>query len=125
DVLGRIDALVPVPQPEVGVTYAAKIDKAEARIDWTLPAAAVDRQIRGLAPFPGAWCEIEGERVKVLLSELAEGGGPPGTVLDDRLTVACGTGAVLLTRLQRAGAGAMDARTYLRGRPLAAGSRLG
>ena len=125
DVLGRIDALVPVPQPEVGVTYAAKIYKAEARIDWTLPAEEVDRQIRGLAPFPGAWCEIEGERVKVLLSELAEGGGPPGTVLDDRLTVACGTGAVLLTRLQRAGAGAMDARTYLRGRPLAAGSRLG
>ncbi|MEM9139224.1 MAG: methionyl-tRNA formyltransferase, partial [Pseudomonadota bacterium] len=105
ETLAKLPGLAPVPQPLDGVTYAAKIDKAEARIDWSRPAAEVDRQIRGLAPFPGAWCEIGGARVKLLLSRLADGAGPPGTVLDDALTVACGEGAVQILRLQRAGKG--------------------
>jgi methionyl-tRNA formyltransferase len=123
--LGRLDALVPVPQPADGVTYAAKIAKDEARVDWTRPAPEVDRRIRGLSPFPGAWCEFGGERVKLLLSGLTDGDGPPGTVLDDRLAVACGTGAVRLLRLQRAGRAPMDAADVLRGFPVAPGQRLG
>jgi methionyl-tRNA formyltransferase len=123
--LARLDDLVPEPQPAAGVTHAAKIDKAEARVDWTRPAAAVDRLIRGLSPFPGAWCEIGGERVKLLLSEVAVGAGAPGTVLDDRLTVACGTGAVRITEVQRAGRAAAPAEAVLRGFPVPAGSVLG
>jgi len=122
--LERLDGLEPEPQPEDGVTYAQKIDKAEAKIDWNRPAAEVDRKIRGLSPFPGAWCEINGERVKLLASRLAEGAGRPGEVLDDTLTVACGERAVRLTRLQRAGKGAQDAEVFLRGRPVAAGTQL-
>ena len=116
--------LTPEAQPEEGVTYARKIDKAEARIDWTAPAARVDCQIRGLSPFPGAWFERDGERIKVLLSVPAEGGGPPGTVLDERLTVACGDGAVRLLRLQRAGKGAMAAEDLLRGFAIPPGTLL-
>jgi len=122
--LDRLDELEPQPQPDEGVTYAAKIDKSEARVDWTQSAEEVDRKIRGLSPFPGAWCEIEGERVKLLASRLAGGQGAPGEVLDDALTVACGSGAVQLTRLQRAGKGAQDADAFLRGRPVAKGARL-
>jgi methionyl-tRNA formyltransferase len=92
---------------------------------WTRPGAQVDRLIRGLAPFPGAWTEVGGERVKLLLSELAPGSAAPGTVLDDRLAVACGQGAVRLLKLQRAGAGVVDADAFLRGRPLERGSRIG
>ena len=125
EALAGLDRLVPAPQPEAGVTYAAKIDKAEARVDWGRPAAEVDRLIRGLSPFPGAWCEIGGERVKLLLSEAAEGEGAPGEVLDDRLAVACGTGAVRLLALQRAGGGAVAADAFLRGRAVARGQRLG
>jgi methionyl-tRNA formyltransferase len=125
EALAGLDGLVAAPQPEEGVTYAAKIDKAEARVDWRRPAAEVDRLIRGLSPAPGAWCEIGGERVKLLLSELAEGAGAPGEVLDGRLRVACGEGAVRLLRLQRAGGGALEAEAFLRGRPVAAGARLG
>jgi methionyl-tRNA formyltransferase len=125
EALADLDTLVPEPQPEIGATYAAKIDKAEARVDWTRPAAEVDRLIRGLSPFPGAWTGIGGERVKLLLSEAAEGAGAPGTVLDDRLAVACGSGAVRLLTLQRAGRGAADAAEVLRGFPVAPGSRLG
>jgi methionyl-tRNA formyltransferase len=125
EALARLDTLVPVPQPEAGVTYAAKIDKAEARVDWTRPAAEVDRLIRGLSPSPGAWSEIGGERVKFLLSAPAEGAGPPGTVLDAGLTVACGSGAVRLLRLQRAGRAPAAAAEVLRGFPLPAGSRFG
>ena len=110
--------IAPVPQPEGGVTYAKKIDKAEARIDWSRPAVEVDRQIRGLSPFPGAWFEVRGERIKALRSRIAAGGGAPGTVLDDELIIACGNGAVQLTELQRAGKSAMDAATLLRGFPL-------
>ncbi len=122
--------LRPEPQAEHGVTYAHKIDKTEACIDWDRPAGAVDGLIRGLSPFPGAWFDWQGERIKVLLSERASGDlrtgdAPPGTVLDERLAVACAEGAVRLLRLQRAGKGAMDAVDLLRGFPLPAGSRLG
>ncbi len=124
ETLARLPELEPEPQPAKGVTYAEKIDKAEARIDWTRPAAEIDRQIRGLSPFPGAWCEIGGERVKLLASAVADATGEPGTVLDDRLTIACGSGAIVPTRLQRAGRGAQDLDTFLRGWPVAAGTRL-
>ncbi len=90
------------PQAEEGVTYAKKLDNAETRIDWSRPAAEVHNHIRGLSPFPGAWCDADfgkgPERVKVLRSTLAEGAGAPGAVLDDGLTIACGSGAVRLTR---------------------------
>jgi methionyl-tRNA formyltransferase len=108
-------------QSEVGVTYAAKIEKAEARIDWNQPARAVLRHIHGLSPFPGAWCEmpIEGEtRVKILRCELAGGSGLPGELLDDHLTIACGEGAIRILELQRAGKQPMQADEFLRGTPL-------
>src|SRR5437870_2948688 len=97
------DALVLTPQPADGVTYAAKIEKDETRIDWRRPGKAVHDHIRGLSPFPGAWCEIAGARVKVLRSTKGAGGGAPGTVLDDRPTIGCGDGAVRIVELQRAG----------------------
>ncbi len=122
--LDQLPDLTPVPQSSEGVTYAAKIDKAEARLDWNRPAAVVDRHIRGLSPFPGAWCEIGGERVKILSSRLAEGQGAPGEVLDDTLRVACASGAVQLLRLQRAGKAAQDAAELLRGWPVPKGTRL-
>ena len=125
EALGGLDRLAPRPQPEAGATYAAKIDKAEARVDWARPAVEVDRLIRGLSPSPGAWCELGGERVKLLLSEPAAGEGAPGVVLDDRLAVACGAGAVRLLALQRAGGGVVDAAAFLRGRALPPGTRLG
>ncbi len=113
--LARLDELEPQPQPAQGVSYAAKIDKAEARVDWSRPAEEVDRQIRGLSPFPGAWCMAGPERVKLLASHVAEGQGAPGEVLDDVATVACGRGAVQLLRLQRAGRAAQDTGEFLRG----------
>ena len=117
------------PQPDEGVTYAKKIDKAEARIDWSRPASEVLRHIMGLSPFPGAFFEADlghgPERVKVLRARLADGSGVPGTVLDAALTVACGTGAVALTALQRAGKAPLSAAELLRGRPVPAGTRLG
>ena len=106
------------PQAEAGVTYAAKIEKSEARIDWKRPANEVHNLIRGLSPFPGAWFELPlngtATRVKALRSTLATGDGAPGTILPD-LTIACGSGAVRLTAVQREGKGAMDAATFLRG----------
>ncbi len=117
------------PQPADGVTYAAKIDKAEARIDWSRPAADVLHHVMGLSPFPGAFFEADlghgMERVKVLRSRLAEGTGEPGRTIDDALTVACGTGALVLKQLQRAGKGPVPAADLLRGRPVPAGTRLG
>lgn len=110
-------------QAEEGVVYAPKIDKAEARIDWTRPAAALDPHIRGLSPFPGAWFERGGERVKVLLAEPVDGSGPAGTVLGAGI-VACGSGALRLLRLQRGGRPAMEAEAFLRGFPLETGSRV-
>ena len=117
------------PQPGGGATYAAKIDKAEARIDFTRPSREVHNLIRGLSPLPGAWFEATAagkvERVKVLRAGLADGSGVPGEVLDDALTVACGSGAVRLLELQRAGKKPMGAAEFLRGFPLARGAVLG
>ena len=116
-----------VKQSEQGVTYAAKIEKAEARIDWSKPAREVLRHIHGLSPFPGAWSEIvdggEAARVKILRCELAKGSGEPGSVLDDHLTIACGEGAIRIIELQRAGKAPMKAAEFLRGTPLKAGAR--
>lgn len=113
------ESLALQPQAEEGVTYAAKIDKAEARIDWSKPAKDVHNTIRGLSPFPGAWCEMEingaVERVKLQRSTLGEGRGEPGAVLDDRLTVACGEGTVRLVTLQRSGGKPLPAQEFLRG----------
>ncbi len=114
EALARLNDLTPRPQPAQGVTYAEKIDKAEARIDWTRPAVEVDRAIRGLSPFPGAWCEIGGDRARLLRSRLAEGSGAPGEVLFG-LTVACGDGAVKILQAQRPGKRAMAADEFLRG----------
>ena len=128
DVLERINELVPVPQPQDGVTYARKIDKAEAAIDWTVSAEAVDRQIRGLSPFPGAWTLAGEARLKLLGSRVGSGQGVPGEVLSaraDAITVACGTGAVCVTRLQRSGRGPQAASDFLRGFTLKPGDRLG
>jgi methionyl-tRNA formyltransferase len=123
---GRLEC---TPQPADGVTYAAKLTNAETRIDWSLPAETVHDHVRGLSPFPGAFCEIEragkAERLKVLRTAVAEGSGAPGTALDDALTIACGTGAVRLVTVQRAGKGPMPAADFLRGTPVAAGTRLG
>ncbi len=124
-----VQALAELPLPalaqaDTGVTYAKKIDKAEARIDWSLPAAVVDAHIRGLSPFPGAWAMIEGQRVKVLLSRVGAGAGVPGQVLDGELTVACGSGAVKLLRLQREGKAVMDATEFQRGFSVPKGARL-
>ena len=110
-------------QSEDGVTYAAKIDKAEARIDWTRPAREVLRHIHGLSPFPGAWAELENARVKILRCELAKGTGTPGEVLDDHLTIACGEGAIRLIELQREGKARMQAADFLRGVPLKTGAK--
>ena len=116
------------PQSEAGVTYAAKIEKAEARIGWNRPAREVLRHVHGLSPFPGAWCEIaiEGEqvRVKILRCELADGPGSPGDVLDEQLTIACGDGAIKILELQRAGKAPMTAADFLRGTPLKPPMRL-
>lgn len=125
EALARLDALTPEPQPATGVTYAAKIDKAEARVDWSSPAVHVDRQIRGLSPFPGAWTELAGERVKLLTSRVVSGEARPGELLGDGLRIACGTGAVEVLRVQRAGKAAQDGASFLRGARLAPGARLG
>ncbi|MEX3011269.1 methionyl-tRNA formyltransferase [Hoeflea sp. TYP-13] len=123
------DSLTLTPQPEEGVAYAAKISKGETRIDFSKDAAAVHNHIRGLSPFPGAWCEMllggKRERVKILRSGIAKAEGPAGSVLDDRLTIACGSGAVRLLRLQKAGGKAMNADEFLRGNPLEAGTVMG
>ena len=119
-------ALQFTPQPSAGVTYAAKIGKAETRIDWGQPWSKVHNHICGLSPFPGAWCELAGAgRTKVLRSTQGEGGGTPGTVLDDRLTVACAEGAVRIVELQKAGGRPMSADEFLHGTPVRAGTRLG
>src|SRR5262252_6562655 len=118
------DALVLTPQPGEGITYAAKIDKSETRIDWAEPWTEVHDHCRGLSPFPGAWCEIAGARVKILRTTQAQGAGTPGTVLDGRLTVACRDGAVRIVALQPAGKRAMTADEYLRGTPVASGTVL-
>jgi len=114
-------------QPEAGITYATKIEKAEARIDWHKPASEVLRHIHGLSPFPGAWSELSdaggSARIKILRCAPAQGTGAPGQVLDDRLTVACAEGAIRILELQRAGKGPMKSAEFLRGIPVSAGAR--
>lgn len=124
EVLADLAAFPPQVQDEAAAVYAPKIDKAESRIDWSQDAAAIERLVRGLAPFPGAWFELEGERVKLLLAEVVEGSGAPGTVTDEDFTIACGSGAIRPLRLQRAGKPAMARAEFLRGRAVAAGTVL-
>jgi methionyl-tRNA formyltransferase len=126
ETLKRKRKLVARIQPVDGVTYAAKIDKAESRIDWSKPHKIVHDHCRGLSPFPGAWCEINGTRMKVLktIKSRKKSTAAPGTVLDDELTVACGEGAIRIVNLQPANKRAMTAEEYLRGNPIAPGTVL-
>jgi methionyl-tRNA formyltransferase len=124
EVLASLDDYTPVPQPEEGATYAAKIAKAEARLDFTAPTATVERQIRAFNPAPGAWFEYAGERIRIHAAELAEARHAPGEVLDDLLTIGCGGGALRPTAVQRAGRGILSAQELLRGFPIPAGTRL-
>ncbi|HVV28039.1 MAG TPA: methionyl-tRNA formyltransferase [Rhizomicrobium sp.] len=117
-------AVTAVPQSEDGVTYAKKIAKDEARIDWTNSAAAIDAQIRGLSPAPGAFTEVKGERLKILYAEPVARNGSPGEAIDDALTIACGDGALRLLKVQRAGKGVMDAAELLKGFAVPRGTRL-
>jgi methionyl-tRNA formyltransferase len=123
-VLDGLDGVAPVPQPDDGVTYAAKIDKSEARLDFAKPAVEVERQVRAFAPAPGAWFEHRGERIKLLAADLSGQPGPPGLVLDDALAIACGEGAILPILVQRAGRAPMSAEELLRGFPIPVGTRL-
>lgn len=124
EVLANLPAHPPEPQPDEGVTYAAKVDKAEARLDFVANAEQVERQVRAFAPAPGAFLEVAGERVRVLAAEVTTGEGRAGEVLDNALTLACGTGAIRPTLVQRAGRPAMDTAALLRGWPIPAGTRL-
>jgi methionyl-tRNA formyltransferase len=117
-------SLTPTPQPADGVTYAKKIERDEARLDWRQPASRLARQVRAFDPWPGAFFDFGGERLKVWGAVPVNGGGTPGTVLDDRLAVACGEGALRLTRLQRAGGKILDADAFLRGYPIVRGASL-
>jgi methionyl-tRNA formyltransferase len=128
-VLSDLHAFGPEPQPGDGVTYAAKIDKSEARLDFLTSAVQVERQIRAFNPVPGAFVELDGERYKILAAEVVhpaetKAGATPGVALDDALTIACNPGAIRATRVQRAGKPAMEASELLRGRPIAGGTRL-
>ncbi len=130
EALAQVEAgtLAPRAQAEEGVVYAAKIDKAEARIDWSRPARDVHDHIRGLSPAPGAWIEVDlgkgPERIKLLRSIMVEASGPPGTALDDRLAIACGAGGVRVLELQAAGKKAMTAEAFLSGTRVPQGSRV-
>jgi methionyl-tRNA formyltransferase len=115
--------VTPQPQSAEGVTYAKKISKDEARIDWAKSAAEIDGHVRGLSPFPGAWTEVNGERLKVLYAEPMSGSGKPGLLLDDELTVACGEDALKLLKVQRAGKSAMTAADLLKGFALPRGTQ--
>lgn len=125
EVLADIAAYTPVVQPEEGVTYAHKIDKAESRLDFTRGAVDVERQVRAFAPAPGAFFELEGERYRILAAQVVDAQGEVGVTLDDALTIACGSGAIRPVLIQRAGRPAMDAVSLLRGRAIASGTRLG
>ncbi|MBD3745210.1 MAG: methionyl-tRNA formyltransferase [Sphingopyxis terrae] len=129
EVLADLSACPPVPQPDDGATYAAKIDKSEARLDFLVSAPQTERQIRAFNPVPGAFFELEEERYKILAADVVHpadtvAGAAPGVTLDDALTIACNPGAIRATRVQRAGKPAMDAAELLRGRPITAGTRL-
>ena len=118
---GRIS---PTPQAEDGATYAAKLTREEGHLDWTRPAVELERQVRAFSPWPGAWFEHDGNRLKVIAAEVAAGSGAPGSVLDDQLTVACGEGALRLSTVQREGRAPVEAAALLRGYPIAPGSVL-
>jgi len=124
--LGALErgGVTPQPQSEDGVTYAKKISKEEARIDWSRPAREIDAHIRGLAPFPGAWTDANGERLKLLYADPVDGNGKPGLALDDGLTIACGEGALKLVKVQRAGKSVMTAAELLKGFGLPRGTQL-
>ena len=129
EVLADLSACLPVPQPDDGATYAAKIDKSEARLEFLVSAPQTERQIRAFNPVPGAFFELEGERYKILAADVVHpadtvAGAAPGVTLDDALTIACNPGAIRASRVQRAGKPAMDAAELLRGRPITAGTRL-
>jgi methionyl-tRNA formyltransferase len=126
ETLAQIEAgtATETPQSSDGVTYARKITPTEARIDWSRPALEIDRLIRGLSPFPGAWFTAGGVRIKALLSRAEDASGPPGQILDDNLLIACGTGAVRLLKAQREGKGAQNASDFLRGFPLIPGQQV-
>jgi methionyl-tRNA formyltransferase len=115
EALARLDALAPVPQPATGVTYAKKLSREEARLDWRAPAVRLERQVRAFDPWPGSYFLVGDERLRVLAAEVEAQSGVPGTVLDARLAIACAEGALRPTRLQRAGRGAMEAEALLRG----------
>jgi methionyl-tRNA formyltransferase len=124
ETVARLDARPAAePQDDALATYADKIDKAEARIDWTASAEDLDRRVRGLSPFPGAWTELNGVRIKILMAEPTGATGEPGAVLDNTLLIGCGEGALRLLRLQRAGKAAADAAEFLRGFPIEVGAR--
>ncbi len=123
-VLADLDAYPPIAQVEDGMTYAPKIDKTEARIDFAHDAAAIERRVRAFNPVPGAWIEVAGERVKILAATVIADRGEPGVVLDDRLTIACSEGAIRPTLVQRAGRGVTTAAELLRGFPIPLGTRL-
>jgi methionyl-tRNA formyltransferase len=124
ETLAQLDQLKPEPQPELGATYAAKIDKNEARIDFGKPAELIEREVRAFAPFPGSWFELDGERIKVLRARVIGVNGADGTVLDDELTIACGNAAIRPLTMQRAGKPAMAAADFLRGKPVPVGTVL-
>ena len=124
DALDRLDTLAATPQPDDGMTYAPKVDKAEARLDFSAAAVQVERAVRAFNPAPGAFVEAGGERLRILSGDVVAGTGAPGTLLDDALTIACGDGALRATLVQRAGRPAMAAADLLRGWPLRAGTRL-
>ncbi|MEM9084329.1 MAG: methionyl-tRNA formyltransferase [Pseudomonadota bacterium] len=124
EVLADLDAYPPVAQDDALSTHAPKVDKAEARIDWSEDAVAIDHLVRGLAPFPGAWFELGEERVKLLLAETVEQSGAPGEVLDEGFSISCGSGALRPITLQRAGKPAMNLDDFLRGRPVEPGTIL-
>jgi len=124
EVLSALAEYPEMPQPDAGVTYAGKVDKAEARLDFSAPAERVERQIRAFSPAPGAFFELDGERYKVIMADVIEGGGWPGNVLDELLTIACGKDAIRPTRIQRAGKPAMKTADLLRGKSIPAGTYL-
>jgi methionyl-tRNA formyltransferase len=124
ETIAQLDQLKAQAQPDLGATYAAKIAKAEARIDWSKPAELIEREVRAFAPFPGSWFELDGERIKVLRARTIGVNGFDGTVLDDDLTIACGQGAIRPLVVQRAGKPAMPVADFLRGKPVPVGTVL-
>jgi methionyl-tRNA formyltransferase len=125
EVLADLSAHPPRPQPELGATYARKIDKSELKLDFSHDAETVERQVRAFAPSPGAWFPLDGERCKVLAAEIVARSGLPGTTLDEGLTIGCGFGAIRPTLIQRAGRPVMALAEFLRGRPVPAGTLVG